>query len=144
MGMLLKALSCLAGIMLIQQCSVLPELSLLIVILVIALIVAVWRRFRLHGKPLKWLELLIFTLAGAGWITFVAGNYLEHRLPEMLAGQDFSVEGVIQDIPKEDDHVQRFVLLVDDFEIEDSQLVLPEQLRLSWYYGCDSSRRMVS
>ncbi|MDT8452382.1 MAG: DNA internalization-related competence protein ComEC/Rec2 [Gammaproteobacteria bacterium] len=133
--MLLKALSFLAGIMLIQQCSVLPDLSVLVVILIIALMVVAWRRFRLPGKPLKWLELLIFTLAGACWITFVAGNYLEHRLPEMLAGQDFLVEGVIQDIPKEDDHVQRFVLLVDDFEIEDRRLVLPERLRLSWYYG---------
>lgn len=133
--MLFKALSFLAGIMLIQQCTALPDLSILVSLLVIVLVIDAWQRFRLHAKPLKWPGLFIFALAGASWMTFVAGTYLEHRLPEELAGQGVFVEGVIADIPVEDDHVQRFVFQVARFEIEDNRINLPERLRLSWYYG---------
>lgn len=133
--MLFKALSFLAGIMLIQQCAALPDLSILVSLLVIVLVIDAWQRFRLHAKPLKWPGLFIFALAGASWMTFVASNYLEHRLPEALAGQGFYVEGVIADIPVEDDHVQRFVLQVERFETEDKRINLPARLRLSWYYG---------
>ena len=133
--MLFKALSFLAGVMLIQQLAELPDISILITIFVVILLSSVfWWLFR--DKKISWLfELIVFILLGVCWASFNASNYLDHKLPENLAGQEFVVEGVIQGIPMMDDHVQRFMLDVNQFEIEDKSIVLPEYLRLSWYYG---------
>ena len=95
---------------------------------------ALWWFFR--ENRFKWLiDAIVFVLLGACWLSFHASDYLEHKLPEHLAGQDFFVEGIIKGIPQTDNHVQRFVLDVSQFEAEDTSIVFPERLRLSWYYG---------
>ena len=133
--MLFRVLSFLAGIMLIQQLAELPDVSIFIAaLLVITLVTAYCWLFR--DKKFNWLfELLIFVFLGACWTSFHASHYLNHKLSENLAGQEFLIEGVIQGIPMKDDHVQRFMLAVSHFEIEDENVELPEYLRLSWYYG---------
>jgi len=131
--MLLKALSFLAGVMFVQQLAELPNFFILLTMLIILLVIY-WRF--LIGREFKWLiELIIFVLFGASWICFHAADYLDHKLPEQLAGQEFYVEGVIEGIPLTDDHVQRFMLDVEQFEAKDKTITLPERLRLSWYYG---------
>ncbi|MDH5388950.1 MAG: DNA internalization-related competence protein ComEC/Rec2 [Gammaproteobacteria bacterium] len=133
--MLLKALSFLAGVMLIQQLAEIPDFSILIAALPVIFLLS-FSCWWFRDKKFSWLfELVIFIFLGACWISFHASNYLDHKLPENLAGQEFLIEGVIQGIPMEDDHVQRFMLAVSQFEIEDKSIVLPEYLRLSWYYG---------
>ncbi len=133
--MLLKALSFLAGVMLIQQLADLPDVSILIAALVTVLVAVFFRWFYRRNKFRWLLELIIFVLLGTCWACFHARDYLDHKLPERLAGQEFYVEGVIQGIPMMDDHVQRFMLNVNNFELEDKTILLPEHLRLSWYYG---------
>ena len=132
--MLLKALSFLAGVMFIQQLADLPPIFVLFVMPIVILAAACWHFF--SKNKFKWIvEPLIFIFLGAGWACFSANDYLDHKLPEKLAGQEFFVEGVIQGIPTMDDHVYRFMLAVDLLEIEDKSIALPEKLRLSWYYG---------
>jgi competence protein ComEC len=133
--MLLKALSFLAGIMLIQQLAELPDVSVLVTMLfIILLLVTLW--WCVNDSKFRCVfEVLIFILLGAGWASFYASDYLAHKLPENLAGQEFVVEGLIDGIPVEDDHVQRFMLDLTRFETEHRSVVLPGRLRLSWYYG---------
>ena len=134
--MLLNALSFLVGIMLVQQLAELPELPLLISILVITFIATIL--IKVFGiRPILFRPMLsIFLIAaGASWVTLQGRDYLDHKLPEQLAGQEFYVEGTVQGIPVADGFVQRFMLDVDKFETEDKTIVLPELLRLSWYYG---------
>ena len=132
--MLFKALSFLAGVMLIQQLAHLPDIFVLFTMPIIILAAVCWRFF--SRNKFKWMiEQAIFILLGAGWACYHASDYLDHKLPEKLAGQEFVVEGVIQEIPMMDDHVQRFMLAVDKLEVEDKNVALPEYLRLSWYYG---------
>ena len=132
--MLFKALAFLAGVMLIQQLADLPNTSTLLIMSIIILASACWWFF-IENK-FKWLtELIIFVLLGACWVCFHARDYLDHRLAEAQAGQEFVVEGVIQGIPVQDDYVQRFMLDVSQFEVENKSIIFPQNLRLSWYYG---------
>ena len=133
--MVVKTLSFLAGVMLVQQLADLPDTAILIVAL-ITILAAMSLSWFFRDRKFKWLfDLLIFVLLGICWLSFHARDYLDHKLAEKLAGQDFFVEGVIRDIPVIDGHVQRFILDVDRFEIEDKTTSLPKKLRLSWYYG---------
>lgn len=133
--MLFKALSFLAGVVLIQQLADLPGVPVQIAALVLCLLLAAVWWFSAQRKFRWLLDGIIFVLLGAAWASFHASQYLAQRLPESLAGQEFVVEGQIDDIPMQDEHVQRFVLDVTKFDIADSHLVLPGRLRLSWYYG---------
>ncbi|MCW8922370.1 MAG: DNA internalization-related competence protein ComEC/Rec2, partial [Gammaproteobacteria bacterium] len=133
--MLFKALSFLAGVMLIQQLADLPDFSILIMMLVISLAAVIFRWYHRKQK-FNWLiDSIIFILLGSCWTGFQAREYLDHKLPETFAGQEFYVEGVVRDIPVTDDHVQRFMLDVQTFSHENQMLEPPERLRLSWYYG---------
>lgn len=93
-------------------------------------------RYFYRDRNFIWsIDLMIFILLGACWMSFHARNYLDHKLPETLAGEEFYVEGVIQGIPRHDKHVQRFILDVSRFEKKEKNIIAPERLRLSWYYG---------
>ena len=136
MTMLLNALSFLAGVMLVQQLAELPALPILLSFFVITFIATMLLKF-FGAKAIvfRFMLSLVLIEAGASWVTFHGRDYLNHKLPEQLAGQEFYVEGVVQGIPAVDGFVQRFVLDVDTFELDDKSIVLPERLRLSWYYG---------
>ena len=134
--MLLYALSFLAGIMLVQQLAELPELSVLLSLLVISFSATIL--LKIFGKRLRLFKLmLVFLLiiAGAAWVSLHGSDYLQHKLPENLAAQEFFVEGLVKGVPVSDGFVTRFVLDVGKFEFEDNKRSLPERLRLSWYYG---------
>ncbi|MDH5611989.1 MAG: DNA internalization-related competence protein ComEC/Rec2 [Gammaproteobacteria bacterium] len=133
--MLLKSLSFLAGVMLIQQLAELPDVSILIAALFLILSLATLWWFISDRRIRYLLEIIVFVLLGSSWASLFASEYLAHKLPESLAGQEFVIEGSIRDIPVEEEHVQRFMLDVERFEIKDKNIKLPEHLRLSWYYG---------
>ncbi|MCK6371099.1 MAG: DUF4131 domain-containing protein, partial [Gammaproteobacteria bacterium] len=65
-----------------------------------------------------------------GWTLLRAGWLIESRLPEVLAGEDVLVRGVICDFPRGDLQAQRFVLVT---EAEQGSPWLPARLQLSWY-----------
>lgn len=135
--MLLNALSFLLGIMLVQQLAELPPISSLLIVLMVSLIaIIILKRYTARRTLLiRLMVMCCLVSAGATWLSLHARDYLDHRLAEDLAGQDFYVQGVVQGIPVKDGFVQRFILDVDTFELEDKSLQLPERLRLSWYYG---------
>ncbi len=131
--MLLSALSFLAGISFVQQWATLPD-SIVTSALIVALLLVLWlwRFYRL--KPYcRLFQSCSFALAGILWASVQGQQYLEHRLPEAMAGQDVVVEGVIEGLPISKNRVRRFVLKVQKFESETTSP--PEKLRLSWYYG---------
>lgn len=132
--MLLSALSFLTGISFVQQSAELPD-SAAIYVLAATLFITLllWRFYRTHSY--SWLlQSCSFVLAGFLWAIIQGQDYLDHRLPEDLAGKDIHVEGIIEEIPVSQDTVQRFVLKVQKFDAG-SVLTTPEKLRLSWYYG---------
>lgn len=133
--MLLKALSFLIGVMLVQQLSDLSGYLIPVVAFGLMLVLAgfYWSTQNYHLRRL--FQMLAFVCAGIGWTSLHALIYLEHKLPEQLAGQDVFIEGVIRDIPAVNAHVQRFMLEVEKFELDDKTISAPQKLRLSWYYG---------
>lgn len=115
--MIAAALSFLAGLLLVQQLSVLPDSLWIMVLIVLAGIMA-WQGQR------RWL----FLLLGIVWATMFAQYRLIDRLPSSLEGKELWVSGYIADLPETDDHKTRF-----DCVLTPPIPALPKRLRLSWY-----------
>lgn len=115
--MIISALAFLAGIVLVQQLSVLPAMIWLIVCGICAGVLA-WKRC--------W-RLMFFAL-GILWACVFASFKLVDKLPESLAGVDVQVEGIVAGLPEQDDRRASFDLIVTG-----SMPQLPGKLRLSWY-----------
>ena len=116
--MIISALSFLAGLLVVQQFSVLPGSLWLITVAVAAAIFAGLRYWR-------WL----FLCLGLLWAVVFAMIRLADRLPESLEGIDIPVHGIVVDLPDQNERRTRF-----DFIVTESKLKLPSKLRLSWYY----------
>ena len=116
--MIASALSFLAGLLLVQQFPVLPGSQWLIVVTVAAGIMA-WLRYW------RWL----FFVMGVLWAIVFAMDRLADRLPESLEGIDIPVNGIIADLPEQDERRTRF-----DFIVTEPAQKLPSKLRISWYY----------
>ena len=138
--MVVSALSFLAGVLLVQQFPVLPDVEWLIVGGVVAGIMA-WLRCR---------RCLFFVL-GVLWALLFAMNRLSDRLPERLEGMDVQVTGYIADLPEQDEKRVRFdfiprdgvyaasqsgtgVAITRDGVYATSHTGIPSKLRLNWYY----------
>jgi competence protein ComEC len=132
--MLLSALSFLIGISFVQQWAALPgSIATYALVVVLLAVLPLWWFYR--SRPASRLfQSSGFVLAGILWAIIQGQDYIDHRLPEELAGQNVHVEGVIEGIPVTRDKVQRFVLKVQKFGAGDMP-ISPEKLRLSWYYG---------
>ncbi|MDD5460494.1 MAG: DNA internalization-related competence protein ComEC/Rec2 [Methylococcales bacterium] len=116
--MITSALSFLAGLLLVQQFSSLPNSQWLIAAGIMAGILAGLRYWR-------WL----FFMLGLLWAIVFAMFELADRLPEPLEGLDIPVEGIIADLPESDERQTRF-----NFIVTQSEQKLPSKIRLSWYY----------
>jgi len=116
--MVVSALSFLAGLLLVQQLPVLPDIEWLIVGGVVAGIIAWLRYWR-----------CLFFVAGVLWAILFAMHRLSDRLPERLEGMDVPVKGYIADLPEQDEKRARF-----DFIATDAAPGIPSKLRLNWYY----------
>jgi len=116
--MIVSALSFLAGLLVVQQFSVLPGSLWLITVAMATGILAGLRYWR-------WL----FFGLGLLWAVVFAMIRLADRLPVDLEGSDIPVKGFIVDLPEQDESRTRF-----DFRVTGSIPHLPSKLRLSWYY----------
>lgn len=116
--MIASALSFLAGLLLIQQLPALPDSRWLMACGMGVAIMACLRYWR-------WL----FFTVGLLWAIVFAMARLADRLPESLEGIDIPVQGVIVDLPEQDERRTRF-----DFAITGPASKLPAKLRVSWYY----------
>ncbi|MCK9396284.1 MAG: DNA internalization-related competence protein ComEC/Rec2 [Methylobacter sp.] len=122
--MVVSALSFLAGLMLVQQFPVLPDIKWLIVGGLLAGIIAWLRYWR-----------CLFFVVGVMWAIAFAMYRLSGRLPEQLEGVDLQVVGAIADLPEQDEKRVRFDFIARDgvyAAIQPAQS--PAKLRLSWYY----------
>jgi len=145
---LVSALSFLAGLLLVQQFSVLPDTKWLIVGSLLAGIIAWLRYWR-----------FLFFVVGILWATVFAMHRLSDRLPEQLEGVEVQVIGTIADLPEQDEKRARFDFITRDgvyaanlpgasaaitrdtkkqpgtgAAIAAESERLPTKLRLSWYY----------
>ncbi|TAN66127.1 MAG: DNA internalization-related competence protein ComEC/Rec2 [Methylobacter sp.] len=122
--MVVSALSFLAGLLLVQQLSALPNMDWLIVGGVAACIIAWLRYWR-----------CLFFVLGILWAIVFAMYRLSERLPEQLEGAEVQVTGVIADLPELDEKRARFDFIATRAAIAtEPALQLPAKLRLSWYY----------
>lgn len=145
--MVVSALSFLAGLMLVQQFPVLPDIQWLMVGGVLACIIAWLRYWR-----------CLFFAVGVLWAIVFAMYRLSDRLPEQLEGIEVQVTGTIADLPEQDEKRVRFDFIPRDGVYAKSQSgtglaitgdgmyvksqpgagaygqQLPAKLRLSWYY----------
>jgi competence protein ComEC len=138
--MVISALLFLAGLLLVQQLPVLPDITWLVVGCLVACIIA-WLRYW------RWL----FFVVGVLWAIVFAMHRLSDRLPGQLEGKEIQVTGTIADLPEQDEKRVRFdfitrdglyaesqsetgAAIVRDDGPTPSQQHLPTKLRLSWYY----------
>jgi competence protein ComEC len=108
----------LAGILLVQQMTILPDV--------------VWLPVAVVGlgvsAKLRWWRGFFFGFAIL-WAVAFASIRLNDRLPEHLTGQDIQIQGYISDLPEhESNHVRL------NFNVVKSIQNVPDNLRLTWYY----------
>ncbi len=101
--MVVSALLFLAGLMLVQQLSVLPDIKWLIAAVLMAGIIAWLRYWR-----------CLFFAVGVVWAIVFAMHRLSARLPEQLEGVEVQVAGVIADLPEQDEKRVRFDFIARD------------------------------
>ncbi|MGZ8183359.1 MAG: DNA internalization-related competence protein ComEC/Rec2 [Methylobacter sp.] len=122
--MVVSALSFLAGLLLVQQWPVLPDIQWLMVGGVLACIIAWLRYWR-----------CLFFAAGVLWAIVFAMHRLSDRLPEQLEGIEVQVTGTVADLPEQDEKRVRFDFIPKSQSGTGvSAQQLPAKLRLSWYY----------
>jgi competence protein ComEC len=150
--MVVYALLFLAGLMLVQQLTVLPDIQWLIAAGVAACIIAWLRYWR-----------VLFFMVGVLWAIVFAMHRLSERLPEQLEGVEIQVAGTIAGLPEQDEKRARFDFITRDgvyaenlpgagaaitregvyaasqqgagaATVAELERQLPAKLRLSWYY----------
>ncbi|MGZ8223114.1 MAG: ComEC/Rec2 family competence protein, partial [Methylobacter sp.] len=150
--MVVSALLFLAGLMLVQQLTVLPDIQWLVVGGVAACIIAWLRYWR-----------CLFFMVGVLWAIAFSMHRLSERLPEQLEGSEIQVIGTIAGLPEQDEKRARFDFITRDgvyaanlsgagaaitrngvyvksqsgtgpATVTEPERQLPSKLRLSWYY----------
>ncbi|MFW5443633.1 MAG: DNA internalization-related competence protein ComEC/Rec2 [Methylococcaceae bacterium] len=116
--MLLSIFSFVAGVIVVQQFPLLPDLYW---ILILSLLVPGCVFFRYWR--------LMFFVMGVLWAIIFAHTRLADNLPDSLEGQYIEIEGRVMGLPKYDERKVRF-----DFEIGRPQQNFPKKIRLSWYF----------
>ncbi len=117
------ALAALLGALSVQALPQLPSRAFLAVLAGCALPVLMRPRWR-------WLA---FLLLGFSWAALRADDALQARLPRALEGRDFAVVGVVDNLPLRRADAIRFVLRVEQAELDGVHVPLQGRLRLSWY-----------
>ncbi|MBD3670979.1 MAG: ComEC/Rec2 family competence protein, partial [Gammaproteobacteria bacterium] len=120
--MRLSVLSFLAGVVLLQSFTILPE--------------AKWFWLLFLCLPMLFfskLRPLVFIALGMAWAAFRADLLLQQTLPESLEKKDVVIQGHILDIPIERGRVTRFEFQIDSLHYEGSDYPGPGRVRLNWY-----------
>jgi competence protein ComEC len=116
---MIALVSCfLAGILVVQQLTRLPELIWLPLVMIGLFMLAKFKYWR-----------LFFFIGGMLWAILFATHRLNDRLPEQLAGQDIEIQGYVADLLETEENHVRF-----NFKVTSSKIKLPDLLRLTWYY----------
>ncbi|MGZ4998097.1 MAG: ComEC/Rec2 family competence protein, partial [Methylobacter sp.] len=150
--MVVYALLFLAGLILVQQLAVLPDIQWLMVGGVLTCIIAWLRYWR-----------CLFFMVGVLWAVVFAMHRLSERLPEQLEGSEIQVTGTIASLPEQDEKRVRFDFITrdgayaarlpgadaainrdgvyvksqsgtGDATVAETERQLPSKMRLSWYY----------
>jgi competence protein ComEC len=79
------------------------------------------------------LRLLACVLLGFAWCAWRAGMALDARLPRDLEGREFTVIGVIDQLPLVREDATSFVLKLEQADLDGSAFALHGRVRLSWY-----------
>jgi len=116
--MLFSTLSFAAGIIVVQQFSILPNNLWVLFLLLLSFCLAFFRYWK-----------IFFFILGIVWAIVFAGFRLADSLPESLQGQKIEVEGKIIGLPQVDERRVRF-----DFSVSKSQQGIPKKIRLSWFF----------
>jgi len=121
--MFFSALSFLAGILIVQQFSELPETFYLLWLGLLACCFVFLRYWR-----------LMFFTTGLLWAIYFSSLRLQAQLPAQFEGQSIQIEGRVIGLPQHNERSVRF-----DFSVLKSKINKPEQLnlkkvRLRWYY----------
>ncbi|HIQ07115.1 MAG TPA: DNA internalization-related competence protein ComEC/Rec2 [Thiotrichaceae bacterium] len=116
------------GVLLLQQLSVLPDLSGFIIISIFPLL---YLHYRLFKYRLLWAIPLGFIYA-----LWVASTVLDARLNTTLEGKDILVQGLVSSIPYRQQKGRRFQLIIQDAAIlsnPDEKIGLKGKVRITWY-----------
>lgn len=118
------ALAFAAGIVLLQSCAELPDVSWLVAAGVLGALLLVasrrWRQLSMAGAA----------LIGFAWAGLLAQHRLADELPAANEGRDIEIVGVVASLPQQFERGLRF-----DFDVEQSSQVVPSRVSLAWYRG---------
>lgn len=117
-----KIIAFVAGILLAQCQQELLETSELLLALIC--IIIFWK-----GK--FWLGL--FFILGVLWASSFASIRIAEQLPPQLEGSDIAITGIVANLPQTNGRRTRFDLRIVDDATHNK--VLPQRLRLNWYYA---------
>lgn len=116
--MFLSVLSFLLGILICQQWQMLPDITEIVLVIMVALLLAYFNCRR-----------VCYLLLGLVYASSTAHYYLSNQLAFDLQANELLVQGEIKGLPEYNDQRARF-----DFLITESSVPLPDKVRLSWYY----------
>ncbi|MCF7970429.1 MAG: DNA internalization-related competence protein ComEC/Rec2 [Methylococcaceae bacterium] len=116
--MLLSVLLFFLGILSLQQSVLLPSIWSLLFVLLLTLLLLYFKHKR-----------MAFFLLGFVWAGAFSVYYLSHSLAPELQGKEILIEGHVVGLPEYNEQRVRF-----DFAVTHAAVLLPDKLRLSWYY----------
>ncbi len=116
--MVYSAIAFLLGCVTILQLSSLPDWPIWLGLVLLSVIIIHWRFFGLAAF-----------IIGLFWTSGYTALNLNDRLSPALTGEDITLKGQIVGLPQKQDQRLRFLLQPDDSDVR-----LPETIRLNWYY----------
>ena len=116
--MFLSVLSFFLGVLYLQQWSMLPGIPFLVVLMVLVVLSAFFKYWR-----------VIFFLSGFLFASVFAYYHLSNQLAADLQAKEILIQGDIIGLPEYNARRVRF-----DFKVTQASVSLPNKLRLSWYY----------
>ena len=149
-GMFVYALAFLLGVVFVQQLSVLPSLSLSVVLLLsLILLYLLFINSKYISAYISQCTLIclfiLLIILGILFSSFYAKQQLSYRFDEGLIGKNLIVNGFVSSIPASSREVQRFEFVItelsglntDGTRINQKPMhqKMPRKIRLSWYYG---------
>src|SRR5712692_6192446 len=139
--MRLAAIGFALGVWHLQRQPVLPETGWLTFAACAALaaLAAAWHFRRIGAVVSSALGFAGFAVLGFVWAAAFAHQRLSDRLDPALEGRDVVLTGVVAGLPQALERGARF-----DFDVESSELGIPQRVALSWYEGFspDESRKV--
>ncbi len=109
-----------AGILSLYQLPFLPDARWILLLVPLFVLLIIKPSFRL----------IIFFIIGFLWSLFRADHILSQQLPEILEGQDLTIQGSVIELPHRTSRRQQFILKVNSVNGDDIE---PYRFKLNWY-----------